>query len=217
MEASQRSACARTEEKRNVFQRSPLNTHETRIQKEFMCCSRLWYNGSQAEEEVAAELLARPDKGQFSRSDAVTGSQPPSCWIYDAVGTQFKREKHLHPVSFFPPQLIFLIHDVFCHERQTAWTSCTTNLQTRLKKNHSPDPEELLGSVFFFVVVFLLYVMSFMARQSELSKQQISPQNTQQSPARAASPKAGMQFDSVGLELSTLLDTKPIKDQNKWI
>lgn len=29
--------------------------------------------------------------------------------------------------------------------------------------------------------------------------------------------KAGMQFDSVGLEHSTLLDTKPIKDQNKWI
>lgn len=42
MEASQRSVCARTEEKRNVFQRSPLNTHKTRIQKEILFYSQLW-------------------------------------------------------------------------------------------------------------------------------------------------------------------------------
>lgn len=207
MEASQRSVCARTEGKKKCI--SKVSFKHTRDEKEFMCYSQLWYNGSRAEEEVAAELLARPDKWQFSRSDPVTGSQPPSCWSYDAVRTysSSKREKHLHPVSFFPPQLIFLIYDVFCHERQTASTFCTTNLQTRIKKNHSPDPEELLGSVYF--VVFLLLRNEFHGPATQTIKATNFSTKLTAVAGTSCFLKAGMQFDSVGLELSTLLDTKP--------
>lgn len=140
MEASQRSVCSRAEGKkkeRNVFQRSPLSTHETRIQKEFARCSRLRYIARWTRKW---QQSCRPGLTNGSTAGRIPSPvrNPPSRWIDDAVGAEFKREKHLHPVSFCPPKLIFLVYDASCRERQTAPTFCTMNLQTRVKRKPQP-------------------------------------------------------------------------------
>lgn len=90
------------------------------------------------------------------------------------VGSTMPSEHSSREKNIFIPSPFFLLSSSFSFMTFSVTSDKLPGLSARQifrqdsKRTTAPDLEELLGSVFFFVVVvYLLCVMSFMARQSK--------------------------------------------------